>query len=243
MKAIIFAAGLGTRLKPLTDNRPKALAEINGVTLLELVIHRLQQFGINEIIVNVHHFAEQVKEFLKQKNNFGIHIEISDESGQLLNTGGGLKKASWFFNDGKPFLVHNVDVLSDIDMESLYQSHIQSNSLATLAVKQRETYRYFLFDDLLNLCGWKNNKTGEIKISKGNYDMLIPLAFSGIQIISPEIFELMNETGKFSMIDVFLHIATYNRITGFRHDADYWYDLGKPENIREAESFLKFTPS
>jgi NDP-sugar pyrophosphorylase family protein len=128
-------------------------------------------------------------------------------------------------------------------MESLYQSHIQSNSLATLAVKQRETYRYFLFDDLLNLCGWKNNKTGEIKISKGNYDMLIPLAFSGIQIISPEIFELMNETGKFSMIDVFLHIATYNRITGFRHDADYWYDLGKPENIREAESFLKFTPS
>ncbi|MFA4851294.1 MAG: nucleotidyltransferase family protein [Bacteroidales bacterium] len=238
MKAMIFAAGLGTRLKPITDNKPKALVEVNGKPLLEHVISRLQKYGYSDIIINIHHFAEQIKDFLKHKNNFGIHIEISDESDELLDTGGGLKKALWFFNDGMPFLVHNVDVLSDVDLESFYQSHIQSNSIATLAVRQRKTSRYFLFDDMLSLCGWKNTNTGEIKISKGNSDALIPLAFSGIQVLSPEIFELINETGKFSMIDVYLRLATYNRITGFRHNTGYWYDLGKPDSIRDAEYIL-----
>lgn len=235
---MIFAAGLGTRLKPLTDNKPKALVEVNGKPLLEHTIEKLQQYGYSDIIINVHHFVDQLKEFLVQKNNFGIHIGISDESDQLLDTGGGLKKASWFFNDNKPFLVHNVDVLSDIDLKILYQSHIQSNSIATLAVKQRDTYRYFLFDDLLNLCGWKNINTGELKISKGNSDTMTPLAFSGIQMLSPKIFELISETGKFSMIDVYLRLATYNHITGFRHDTGYWLDLGKPDNIKEAENIL-----
>jgi len=238
MKAMIFAAGLGTRLKPLTNLRPKALVEVNGKPMLEHTINKLQQYGCSDIIINVHHFAEQIKDLLTYKNNFGIHIEISDESDQLLDTGGGLKKASWFFNDGMPFLVHNVDVLSDINLEILYQSHIQNHSVATLAVKQRETSRYFLFDEQLNLCGWRNNKTDEIKISRGNPDVLIPLAFSGIQILSPEIFELINETGKFSMIDVYLRLATYNRITGFRQDTGYWYDLGKPDSIRDAEYIL-----
>ena len=189
--------------------------------------------------MNVHHFAEQIKDFFKEKNNFGIKIEISDESGQLLDTGGGLKKAAWFFDDNEPFLVHNVDVISDIDIDLLYHSHIQSSALATLAVRKRESSRFLLFDERSNLCGWKNIKTGELKNSKGNVEDLIPFAFSGIQIIEPEIFSLMNESGKFSMIDVYLRLATYHKISGFSHDPDYWFDLGKPENIPEAEAVLK----
>jgi MurNAc alpha-1-phosphate uridylyltransferase len=239
MKAFILAAGLGTRLKPLSDNKPKALVEVNGIPLLEHLICKLQNIGINEIIINTHHFAEQVKSFLKQKNNFGIHIEISDESEQLLDTGGGLKKAAWFFNDNKPFLVHNVDVLSNVDLNLLYNTHAQSCSLATLAVRDRNTSRYFLFNDKNELCGWKNTKTAEIKYSRNYSQELVPLAFSGIHIINPQLFELMNETGKFSMIDVYLRLSTYNKISAFRHDKDFWLDMGKPESIEEASMFLK----
>ena len=235
---MIFAAGLGIRLKPLTDNIPKALVEVSGKPLLEHAINKLQQYGYSDIIINVYHFAGQLKEFLKQKNNFGIRIELSDESEQLLDTGGGLKKAAWFFNDNKPFLVHNVDVLSDIDLNALYQLHMQGNSLATLAVRQRDTSRYFLFDEQLYLCGWKNNETGELKISKGNAGTLTPLAFSGIQIVNPEIFKLINENGKFSMTGVYLRLAASNRVKGFMHDSGYWFDLGKPESIKEAEVIL-----
>ena len=239
MKAMIFAAGLGTRLKHLTGLKPKALVEVNGKPLLEHAINKLRHYGYSDIIINVHHFAEQIKDYLKHKNNFGVNIEISDESNQLLDTGGGLKKASWFFNDNKPFLVHNVDVLSDIDLTILYQSHIKNNPVATLAVRQRKTSRYFLFDDKLSLCGWKNIDTGELKISKDKVDELIPLAFSGIQVLNPEIFKLINETGKFSLTDLYLRLATYNHITGLPHNRGYWFDLGKPENITEAEILLK----
>jgi len=238
MKALILAAGLGTRLKPLTDNKPKALVEVNSITLLEHTINKLKHAGVNEIIVNVHHFADQIKTFLEQKNYFDIYIEISDESYQLLDTGGGLKKASWFFDDNKPFFVHNVDVLSDINLGNLYQSHIINHSLVTLAVKDREASRYFLFDDSLQLCGWKNIKTGEVKISKNITEILIPLAFSGIQILSTDIFKLINETGKFSLTDTYVGLAKYNKITGYRHDKDFWLDLGKPEMIKEGEEFL-----
>jgi NDP-sugar pyrophosphorylase family protein len=238
MKAMIFAAGLGTRLKPITDFKPKALVEVNGITLLEHTINRILLNGFNEIIINVHHFSDQIISFLKQRNNFGIRMEISDESGQLLDTGGGLKKAGWFFNDNEPFLVHNVDVISDIDLECMYQSHVQSNALATLAVRQRETSRYFLFNDEFKLCGWKNKKTGETKISSVNADSLISLAFSGIQVLDQSIFELITETGKFSMIDVYLRLSTYHKIIGFRHDNDYWIDLGKPDSLKEAENIL-----
>ncbi|NTW32818.1 MAG: nucleotidyltransferase family protein [Bacteroidetes bacterium] len=238
MKALIFAAGLGTRLKPLTDNKPKALVEVNNITLLEHTVKKLKRAGVNEIIVNVYHFAEQIKTFLKQKNYFNIHIEVSDESGQLLDTGGGLKKASWFFDDSKPFFVHNVDVLSNVNLGELYQSHINSRSLATLAVKDRETSRYFLFNETLQLCGWKNIKTGEIKISRENANTLTLLAFSGIQVINTEIFELINEKGKFSLTDTYIQLAKNNKITGYWHDKDFWLDLGTPAKIKEGEEYL-----
>jgi len=235
MKAMIFAAGLGTRLKPLTDFKPKALVEVNGITLLEHAIMKLQHFGINEIIINVHHFSNQIIDFLKRKNNFGIHIEISDESDQLLDTGGGLKKASWFFKDNNPLLVYNVDVISDIDLDCMLRSHVQSGALATLAVRQRETSRYFLFNDDMNLCGWKNKKTNEQIISRNSSGNLIPLAFSGIHVVSPQLFKLMNENGKFSITEVYTRLSTYHDIKGFQHDTDFWIDLGKPESIEEAE--------
>ncbi len=239
MKAMIFAAGMGTRLKPVTDFKPKALAGIEGITLLEIVVNKLIHAGITDIIINVHHFAEQIIQFLKEKNNFGINICISDESDELLDTGGGLVKASWFFNDNNPFIAYNVDVLSDIDIENMIESHKQSCALATVAVRKRETTRYLLFDDMLHLCGWENNKTGEIKIIKRNPDILIPLAFSGIQILSPQIFAKTKLKGKFSMIDLYLELAVYNNIIGFAHNEGYWFDLGKPENFAEAELLLK----
>jgi NDP-sugar pyrophosphorylase family protein len=238
MKAMIYAAGLGTRLRPLTNFKPKALVEIKGITLLELTIARLKTAGFDEIIINVHHFAEQVKEFLKQKNNFNIHVEISEESEQLLDTGGGLKKASWFFDGNKAFLVYNVDVISDIDLKYLYNTAEQNHAIATLAVRERKTSRYLLFDDELNLCGWKNTKTGETKISKGELAGLLPYAFSGIQIINPAIFDLINESGKFSMIDLYLRLAADNNIKAFMHNDGYWLDVGKPESLDEAGKII-----
>ena len=238
MKALIFAAGLGTRLKPLTDIKPKALVEVNGITLLEHTINKLKNAAVDEIIVNVHHFADQIKTFLKLKNYFNINIEISDESEQLLDTGGGLKKASWFFNDNKAFFVYNVDVISDINLRELYQYHINNNSLATLAVKHRETSRYFLFDQALQLCGWKNIKTNEVKISNESAKNLTPLAFSGIQLVNPDIFKLIIETGKFSLTETYLSLAKHNKISGYRHDNDFWLDLGKAEMIKKGEEYL-----
>lgn len=238
MKAFILAAGLGTRLKPLTNNKPKALVEVNGVTLLEHLIVKLQNLEVTELIINVHHYAEQVKEFLRKKNNFGIRIEVSDETEQLLDTGGGLKKAAWFFDDNKPFLVHNVDVLSNIDLNQLYQTHLQSGSLATLAVKDRNTSRYFLFNDNNELCGWENTNTGEILYHSNNSQQLTALAFSGIQVISPQIFDKISETGKFSSTDLYIRLSAKNKIAAFRHDKDYWLDLGKPESIYAAETYI-----
>jgi N-acetyl-alpha-D-muramate 1-phosphate uridylyltransferase len=239
MKAMIFAAGLGTRLKPITDHMPKALVEVNGITLLEHTIRKLQDFGIREILVNVHHFSEQIISFLKNKNNFGIRIEISDESGQLLDTGGGLKKAEWFFHDNEAVLLHNVDVISDIDLESLCQSHVQSNALATLAVRHRDTSRYFLFNDDSRLCGWENRKTGEKKLTASFTSAVVPLAFSGIQVISRPFLDLISESGKFSMTDVYLRLSAYHPIFGYIHDYGNWIDLGKAESLAEAEDILR----
>jgi mannose-1-phosphate guanylyltransferase len=239
MKAMIFAAGLGTRLKPLTDNKPKALIELKGIPLLEIVINRLKASGIEKIIINVHHFADMIIDFLKKKNNFNLHIEISDERDLLLDTGGGLKKASWFFNDGKPFLVHNVDVLSDIDLNKLYQANINSASIATLAVKNRITSRYLLFNEENILCGWKNTKTGETKISRQSYSSLYQLANSGIQIINPLIFQFLPEEKVFSIIDFYLTLSEKNKISAFIDSDSYWLDVGKKENLNEAEKFIE----
>ena len=238
MKAMILAAGLGTRLRPLTNSKPKALIEINKIPLLEIVIKRLKLYGFNEIIINVHHFADQIIDFLKEKNNFSIDIRVSDETDLLLSTGGGLKKASWFFNDNKPFLVHNVDILSDINLKQFYGAHINSEALATLAVRNRQSSRYFLFDNDNNLCGWKNTKTNEVKIAKQSKSDLIPLAFSGIHIINPSIFELMPEQHVFSMIDVYLNLASNYSIKEFNHDNSMWIDIGTKESLIEAIKIL-----
>ncbi|MCK4689983.1 MAG: nucleotidyltransferase family protein [Candidatus Marinimicrobia bacterium] len=238
MKAMILAAGLGTRLRPLTNSKPKALIEINKIPLLEIVIKRLKLYDFNEIIINVHHFADQIIGFLKEKNNFSIDIRVSDETDLLLSTGGGLKKASWFFNDNKPFLVHNVDILSDINLKQFYRAHINSEALATLAVRNRQSSRYLLFDNENNLCGWKNTKTNELKIAIQSKSDLIPLAFSGIHIINPSIFDLMPEQHVFSMIDVYLNLAANYSIKEFNHDSSMWIDIGTKESLIEANKIL-----
>ena len=233
MKAMILAAGLGTRLGALTAEKPKALLEVNGKPMLEHVVENLKSYGINEIIVNVHHFGGQVIDFLNQNNNFGIRIEVSDEGDALLNTGGGLMKASYFFDDGKPFLVHNVDVLSRIDIHKLEIYHTHIKSLATLVIKKRDTTRYLLVNKCQVLCGWRNKKTGD-EIIVRYAEKLTEAAFSGIQMISPAIFELCKKTGKFSLTDMYLDLAAENKIVVYNDNA-LWFDLGKPENIEEAE--------
>lgn len=239
MKAMIFAAGLGTRLRPLTDTRPKALVAINGIPLLEIVITRLRVYGFHEIIINVHHMAEHILYFLEKKNNFGLDISISDEREMLLDTGGGLKKAAWFFDRHAPFLVHNVDILSNINLHDLYNAHIQTHALATLAVTRRNSTRCLLFNQENNLCGWENRQTHEIKITKITESGLIPFAFSGIHVISPAIFALMPKQEVFSIIDVYLHAAATEKITAFHHDHTFWLDLGKKENLPHAAEILQ----
>ncbi|HNW69792.1 MAG TPA: nucleotidyltransferase family protein [Bacteroidales bacterium] len=233
MKAMILAAGLGTRLGTLTEKMPKALVNVNRKPMLEHVIEYLKSYGVNEIIVNVHHFGDQVIDFLQKKNNFDMRIEISDERDMLLDTGGGLMKASWFFDDGKPFLVHNVDVLSKTDLNKLEKYHTLNKELATLVVKKRETARYFLIDKSQVLCGWRNKKSGEEIIVRYS-EKLSEVGFSGIQLINPEVFELCKKTGKFSLTALYLELAEEHKIVAY-NDSALWFDMGRPENIVEAE--------
>lgn len=241
MKALIFAAGLGTRLKPLTDTMPKALVPIDGKPLLEHVILKLKAAGFNQIIVNVHHFPDQIIEFLKSKNNFDLRIEISDERDKLLDTGGGVKKAKWFFDDGKPFLVHNVDILSNIDLQSLYQQHLETSPLATLVVSKRDTFRYFLFDEEARLKGWINEKTGEVRPENlANTELFNKLAFSGIQVLSPDVFKLMEHfPDHFSIVDFYLRNAAQQQIKAYVPHALKMIDVGKLNVLTEAERFVK----
>jgi NDP-sugar pyrophosphorylase family protein len=236
MRSIIFAAGLGTRLRPLTNNKPKALVKINETPLLEIAIQHLKHHGFNEIIINIHHFGEQIIQFLKDKNNFGIHIEISDERDLLLETGGGLKKAAAFLNKG-PFLAFNADIISDIDLKAFYDAHCLSGALATVAVRERKTSRYLQFDEQLNLCGWTNVKTGEVKTARKATN-LTNWAFSGIHILSPEIFDFMPAQDKFSIIDVYLKAAQTHIIKAYPHNEDLWLDVGKPEALEQAKALL-----
>jgi len=238
MKAMILAAGLGTRLRPLTNDRPKALVEVAGRTLLEITLARLRTFGIREVIVNVHHFADLVVAYLKAHDNFDMRIEVSREN-VLLDTGGGLKKAGWFFlkdasRSDEPFLLHNVDVISTIDLERMVQSHKQNKALATLAVQERETSRYLLFDEQLRLCGRRVARDQKPEIVRSSPKMQA-LAFSGIHIISPRLFPLMTEEGIFPIIDSYLRLAASGeKITAFRADQYYWRDLGKPADLQQA---------
>lgn len=237
MKAMIFAAGLGTRLRPLTNNKPKALVEVGGHPLLELTILRLKSFGFNEIIINIHHFGDQVLNFLQRKANFGIHIEISDERDLLLDTGGGLKKAAWFLKDS-PFLICNTDVLTNLDLKLFYNAHLKTNALATLAVRNRDSSRHLLFNEGLVLSGWRHNRTGELKICRPDQNMQ-PLAFSGIHVLSPNIFELMPEEAVFSIIDVYLNAGKTHNIIAYPHDDTLWMDVGKYHDMDKAEQLLQ----
>jgi NDP-sugar pyrophosphorylase family protein len=243
MKAMILAAGLGTRLRPLTGDRPKALVEVAGYTLLEITLRRLRQFGIREVIVNVHHFAEMVVEYLKKNDNFGMRIEISCEE-VLLDTGGGLKKAAWFFPEGasnsdEPFILHNVDVLSTIDLERMARSHRENHALATLAVQERETSRYLLFDAQNHLCGRRAGRDREPEIVRP-CGQAQALAFSGVHIISARLLSRMTEDGVFSIINSYLRLAGEGeKIVGFRADEYYWRDLGRPEDVTQAGEDLK----
>jgi MurNAc alpha-1-phosphate uridylyltransferase len=238
MKAMILAAGLGTRLKPFTDKHPKALAIVNGKTLLQRNIEYLASFGIKNVIINVHHFTDQIKKAITENKGFGSNITISDESDEVLETGGGLKKASWFFKeDTDPFLLMNVDVLTDLDLNAMIDQHKKLQPVATLAVTSRHTSRYFLFDEMPNLCGWKNEKTGEQKMSREAIQYF-QKAFSGIHVISPKIFSLIKYKGKFSMVDVYLEIAKTYAITAFDHSNTKFMDVGKPESIVKAEGLF-----
>lgn len=239
MKAMILAAGLGTRLKPFTDQHPKALAMVNGKTILQRNIEYLSSFGIKKVIINVHHFAEQIIEIVKENKGFGSDITFSDETNEVLETGGGIKKASWFFqNDDEPFVVMNVDILTDLDLNKMILQHQQNKPPATLAVSSRQTSRYFLFNEANELCGWRNVKTGEEKISR-KAEKYIEKAFSGIHIISPRIFPLMKMEGKFSMVDVYLELAKSNKILAFDHSNSKFIDVGKPESILKAEEMFE----
>jgi len=239
MRAMILAAGLGTRLKPLTDSIPKALIKIKGFTLLELQIRKLQSEGFNDIIINVHHFAEKIKQYLEQNNFFNCSITISDESEKLLETGGGLKKAAHFFSDGMPFLVYNVDILSDINLRELLNHHLASGSTATLAVKDRISARKFLFNKENILCGWMNENTKERYIVRDENNNPLPYAFSGVQIIDPAIFRYFPKEDVFSLVDLYLSAAKKEKIKGYIHNKDSWLDLGKKESLKEAENLFE----
>jgi len=239
MKAMVLAAGLGTRLRPITDSRPKALVEVSGRTLLEIALVRLRDFGVTEVIVNVHHFADMVVDFLKSKNNFGMRIEISREE-VLLDTGGGLKKAAWFFLDDpkrldEAFILHNVDVLSAIDLRRMVYAHVEKQALATLAVKARETSRYLLFDEKDRLCGRQSKPDMKSELVRPA-EKTHALAFSGIHVISPRLLPMIREDGVFSIINTYLDLAARGeKILAFHADPYYWRDLGRPEHLAQAE--------
>jgi NDP-sugar pyrophosphorylase family protein len=243
MKAMILAAGLGTRLRPMTENRPKALVEIAGRTLLEITLSRLRAFGIREVIINVHHCAEMILDYLGAHEDFGLRIEVSREEA-LLGTGGGLKKAADFFledsNRGdEPFILHNVDVISTIDLRRMLQFHVEHRALATLAVQDREAARYLLFDGQLRLCGWREGRDRRDESVRASREMQA-LAFCGIHVISPRLLAMLTEEGAFSIITSYLHlVAQGENILAFRADEYDWRDLGSLENVRQAAQDLK----
>ncbi len=231
---MIFAAGLGTRLNDETSDKPKALVDVGGKTLLQHAIEKLKKEGVSEIVINVHHFSKLVISFLKN-NDFGIKIHISDETEKLLDTGGGLKKAAVFFAGNEPILIYNVDIISNLNLKLLLNDHLKTKALVTLAVRNRETQRYFKFDQNKQLVGWINKKNGETKISRPeNFENAIVMAYSGIHIVQPEIFSLMPETDRFSITNFYLELAKTHSIKGYFDDSDLWMDVGKPEQLKEA---------
>lgn len=239
---MILAAGLGTRLLPLTSVLPKALVTVHGKTLLELAIRKVAGAGFNDIIVNVHHHAVQVIDFLRQTTFPGISISISDESGQLLETGGAILKARDFLDGNEPFLVHNVDVVSNLDIREMLRQHSVHNSLATLSVSNRKTKRYFLFGKEMRLKGWTDISTGEVRRAGVPDPEETKLAFNGIHIINPAIFNKIRETGRFSIVNTYLDLAKENEIRGYVQPGLTWFDVGKPDQLEELSKFTSNHP-
>jgi N-acetyl-alpha-D-muramate 1-phosphate uridylyltransferase len=236
MKAMILSAGLGTRLKPWTDMHPKALAPVNGKSLLQRNVEYLQCYDIFDVIVNVHHFADQIRDEITRNKGWGSNITISDETDVVLETGGGLQKASWYFDEAQ-FVVMNVDVLTDLNLHHMLAAHLSEGPLATIAVTERKTSRYFLFDPNNNLCGWRNVLMSDTKISR-DANELRQKAFSGIHIINKRFFSLLTRKGKFSMVDVYLDLAKDHIIKGFDHSDSRFIDVGKPESVAVAEELF-----
>lgn len=237
MKALIFAAGKGTRLKPFTDHHPKALAVVNEVPLLERNIKYLQSFGINDFVINIYHFGDQIVDFLKKNDHFGAKIQISDEKEELLETGGGLVFARKFLDFEEDFLIMNADILTDLDLNAFVKYHQEKKDFATLAVSDRVSSRKLLFNEDLILRGWLNVQTGEQRLAEFNKGFK-PLAFSGIHCINPKIFEKIKRTGNFSIMEEYLDLMHTEEIHGFQHDAQL-IDVGRPESVIEAEKFFK----
>lgn len=243
MKAMIFAAGLGTRLRPLTDNMPKAMVPVNGVPMLQRVIENLSTHGFHDIIINIHHFGDQIIDFLKANNNFGENIAISDEREQLLDTGGGILAAKDFLNDGEPFIVHNADILSTLDLSKMYHQHCKSEADATLLVKSRKTERYLLFNENNRLQGWINKKTGETRPNGFNASVndYQEFAFGGVHVISPTIFNTLEKYSnekKFSITPFYIDSCPKLIIQGYNPSGYEWFDIGKPETLTLANNYF-----
>jgi len=239
INAMIFAAGLGTRLKHYTTNCPKALVELDGKPLLEHCIQKLKNIGVDRIVINVHHFADQIEDFLRSKDNFGLDIRISDERELLLDTGGAIKNAIPHFIPNAPILIYNVDILSSLKLEDLLEAHKHSKALATLNLRDKNTNRYLCFNKEGLLCAWKNDATKEMKIVNESHLNSNPFSFSGIHIINSELLDLIEEDGVFSIIDLYLRLAKNYRILGHYDSSDVWMDLGKPEELLKAEKLIK----
>ena len=238
MQAMIFAAGLGTRLKDETADKPKALVDVGGKPLLQRAIEKLSAEGVTKIVVNVHHFAPLVIDFINSKD-WGIPVLISDESDKLLETGGGLKFSSHLFSPNEPILIYNVDILSSINLHDIFAQHTKTKAIATLVVRQRKTQRYFKFDSEHNLVGWINKKTGETKISRPeNFLEAAEMAFSGIHIVDPEIFDFMPDEDRFSIVQVYLELAKTKNIKGYFDSSELWMDVGKPAQLEEARNIF-----
>lgn len=240
MKAMILAAGLGTRLKPWTDHHPKALALVNGKSLLQRNVEYLQQFDIREVLVNVHHFADQIVEAIQLNNGWGSDITISDETDEVLETGGGLKKAAWYFSNEESFVVMNADILTNLNLDLMIKTHQENEPLATLAISDRNTSRYFLFDQSGHLKGWRNVNTGEEKPADISLRVsnLRQMAFSGIHVIQSSLLSHIEREGKFSMVDVYLDLCDTYKIAGYDHTGAVLVDVGKPESILKAEQIF-----
>lgn len=239
---MIFAAGMGSRLKPLTDKMPKALVPVNGKPMLEHVLLKLKAAGFFRIVINIHHFGEQILQFLESNNNFGLNIDISDERDYLMDTGGGIKHAARYLEGDEPFLVHNVDILSNVDLSVMYRHHVESNAAVTLLVSRHSSTRQLFFDKTKNLCGWRNNETGEVKPAYPYFDCSKSqgFTFGGIHVISSKIFDYMDEwTGKFSIIDLYLSICPKASIRYYTTDDLKMIDIGKPETLSEAGDWIK----